>query len=147
MPFPALTLLLIWIMLKPLARSTRLQYLHFLSYRSSIFILFYSGGLAAVIYTDALQTAIMIIGAFVLMILSFVRVPYDELKVKYFQAIPNETLNNPNITCGYPRNDAFHIFRDPVTSDLPWPGMVFGITVSATWYWCTDQVRTVHISY
>ena len=100
----------------------------------------FSGGLAAVIYTDALQTAIMVIGAFVLMILSFVRIPYEELKVRYFQAIPNTTLNDPNATCGYPRADAFHIFRDARTSDLPWPGMVFGITISATWYWCTDQV-------
>lgn len=99
-----------------------------------------AGGLAAVIYTDALQTAIMILGSFVLMVLSFQRVPYDELQIKYFQAIPNDTLNNPNSTCGYPRSDAFHIFRDPTNSDLPWPGMVFGITVSAVWYWCTDQV-------
>ncbi|XP_072024832.1 sodium/glucose cotransporter 4-like [Amphiura filiformis] len=99
-----------------------------------------AGGLAAVIYTDALQTLIMIIGAFVLMVLSFIRIPMDELHIKYFQAIPNTTLNDPNTTCGYPRSDAFHIFRDPVTSDLPWPGMVFGITISATWYWCTDQV-------
>ncbi|XP_072024831.1 sodium/glucose cotransporter 4-like [Amphiura filiformis] len=99
-----------------------------------------AGGLAAVIYTDALQTAIMIIGAFILMILSFIRVPYADLEVKYFQAIPNTTLMDPNLTCGYPRNDAFHIFRHPTESDLPWPGMVFGITISSIWYWCTDQV-------
>ncbi|XP_072163747.1 sodium/glucose cotransporter 4-like [Diadema setosum] len=98
------------------------------------------GGLSAVIYTDALQTAIMLIGAVVLMALSFARVPYDELPIKYFQAIPNTTLENPNTTCGYPRTDAFHIFRDPITGDLPWPGMVFGITISSIWYWCTDQV-------
>ena len=24
--------------------------------------------------------------------------------------------------------------------DLPWPGMIFGLTVISTWYWCTDQV-------
>ena len=31
------------------------------------------------------------------------------------------------------------MFRDPVTGDLPWPGTIFGLTVIATWYWCTDQ--------
>ncbi|XP_030847741.1 sodium/glucose cotransporter 4 isoform X1 [Strongylocentrotus purpuratus] len=98
------------------------------------------GGLSAVIYTDALQTAIMLIGALVLMILCFIEVPYNELYIAYFQAIPNTTLNNPNATCGYPREDAFHIFRDPLTADLPWPGMIFGITISSIWYWCTDQV-------
>lgn len=99
-----------------------------------------AGGLAAVIYTDALQTVVMVAGSFVLMILCFQEVSYSELEVKYFQAIPNTTLNNPDDTCGYPRDDSFHIFRDPLTSDLPWPGMVFGITVSSIWYWCTDQV-------
>lgn len=42
--------------------------------------------------------------------------------------------------CYLPRADAFHIFRDPITGDLPWPGLVFGLTIQATWYWCTDQV-------
>nr|KAF6274284.1 solute carrier family 5 member 10 [Myotis myotis] len=33
-----------------------------------------------------------------------------------------------------------HMFRDPHTADLPWTGMTFGLTIMATWYWCTDQV-------
>lgn len=33
-----------------------------------------------------------------------------------------------------------HMFRDPYTGDLPWTGMTFGLTIIATWYWCTDQV-------
>ncbi|XP_038054726.1 sodium/glucose cotransporter 4-like [Patiria miniata] len=99
-----------------------------------------AGGLSAVIYTDALQTVVMVIGTFILMILSFQRVSWDELHILYPQAIPNTTLANPNSTCGFPREDAFHIFRDPVNSDLPWPGMIFGITISSIWYWCTDQV-------
>ena len=73
----------------------------------------------------------------------FIRVPYKDLEVRYFQAIPNTTLENPNLTCGLPREDAFHIFRHPTESDLPWPGMVFGITISSIWYWCTDQVYSV----
>ncbi|XP_071791025.1 sodium/glucose cotransporter 4-like [Asterias amurensis] len=99
-----------------------------------------AGGLSAVIYTDALQTLVMVVGAFILMILSFQQYSWDEIQVHYPQAIPNTTLMNPNTTCGLPREDAFHIFRDPLTSDLPWPGMVFGITISSIWYWCTDQV-------
>ncbi|XP_029432109.1 sodium/myo-inositol cotransporter 2 [Rhinatrema bivittatum] len=98
-----------------------------------------AGGLAAVIYTDALQTLIMVIGALILMGFSFVEVGgLDALQVKYFSAIPsNHTGNN---TCGLPRLDAFHIFRDPVTSDLPWPGILVGLTIPSIWYWCTDQV-------
>lgn len=63
---------------------------------------------------------------------------YSQLEPCYMIAIPDETP--PNTDCGIPRNDSFHVFRDPIDSDLPWPGMIFGITIIATWYWCTDQV-------
>uniref|UniRef100_W5MTV5 Solute carrier family 5 member 9 n=1 Tax=Lepisosteus oculatus TaxID=7918 RepID=W5MTV5_LEPOC len=98
-----------------------------------------AGGLAAVIYTDALQTVIMVVGAFALMFIGFEKVGwYDGLLEKYEVAVP--TLTVPNATCHLPRSDAFHMFRDPLTGDLPWPGLVFGLTVLATWCWCTDQV-------
>lgn len=40
-----------------------------------------------------------------------------------------------------------NLFRPiaPGASDLPWTGMVFGITVSGVWYWCTDQVSLINI--
>ncbi|XP_067859099.1 sodium/myo-inositol cotransporter 2 isoform X2 [Heptranchias perlo] len=97
------------------------------------------GGLAAVIYTDALQTVIMLIGALILMGYAFAKVEgYSGLQEMYFYAIP--TFRDLNTTCGLPREDAFHIFRDPLTSDLPWPGVLIGMTVPSIWYWCTDQV-------
>ncbi|CAK6445037.1 unnamed protein product [Pipistrellus nathusii] len=98
-----------------------------------------AGGLAAVIYTDALQTVIMLVGAFTLMGYSFAAVGgLEGLAEKYFLALAaNRTENS---SCGLPREDAFHIFRDPLTSDLPWPGILFGMTMPSLWYWCTDQV-------
>ncbi|XP_047304541.1 sodium/glucose cotransporter 4 isoform X3 [Homo sapiens] len=72
-----------------------------------------AGGLMAVIYTDALQTVIMVGGALVLMFLGFQDVGwYPGLEQRYRQAIPNVTV--PNTTCHLPRPDAFHILRDPV---------------------------------
>uniref|UniRef100_A0A8C5UHU6 Sodium/myo-inositol cotransporter 2 n=1 Tax=Malurus cyaneus samueli TaxID=2593467 RepID=A0A8C5UHU6_9PASS len=98
-----------------------------------------SGGLAAVIYTDALQTLIMLIGAVSLMVFSFIEVGgLEGLQAKYFSAIPS--IRKENSSCGLPRKDAFHIFRDPVSSDLPWPGVLVGMTIPSLWYWCTDQV-------
>uniref|UniRef100_A0A8B9BU06 Sodium/myo-inositol cotransporter 2 n=1 Tax=Anser brachyrhynchus TaxID=132585 RepID=A0A8B9BU06_9AVES len=98
-----------------------------------------AGGLAAVIYTDALQTLIMLIGAVTLMVFSFVEVGgLEGLQTKYFDAIPS--TRKENSSCGLPREDAFHIFRDPVNSDLPWPGVLVGMTIPSLWYWCTDQV-------
>uniref|UniRef100_A0A803VWW8 Solute carrier family 5 member 9 n=1 Tax=Ficedula albicollis TaxID=59894 RepID=A0A803VWW8_FICAL len=97
------------------------------------------GGLTAVIYTDLIQTVIMVLGAFVLMFIGFEKVGwYEGLQEKYITAIPKITV--PNTTCHLPRDDSFHLFRDPITGDLPWPGLVFGLTIVALWCWCTDQV-------
>lgn len=65
---------------------------------------------------------------------------YDQLASAYARAIPSRIISNT--TCHMPRADAMHMFRDPYTGDLPWTGMTFGLTVTATWYWCTDQVRS-----
>uniref|UniRef100_A0A8D2CXR8 Solute carrier family 5 member 9 n=1 Tax=Sciurus vulgaris TaxID=55149 RepID=A0A8D2CXR8_SCIVU len=98
-----------------------------------------AGGLTAVIYTDALQTVIMVGGALVLMFLGFQEVGwYPGLQQRYREAIPNATV--PNTTCHLPRPDAFHMLRNPVSGDIPWPGLIFGLSVLATWCWCTDQV-------
>lgn len=63
----------------------------------------------------------------------------EGLKDQYFSALASN--RSENSSCGLPREDAFHLFRDPVTSDLPWPGILFGMSVPSLWYWCTDQVR------
>ncbi|KAL1780305.1 sodium/glucose cotransporter 5 isoform X1 [Sigmodon hispidus] len=98
-----------------------------------------AGGLATVIYTDALQTIIMVVGAVILAVKAFNQIGgYEQLESAYAQAIPSRTI--PNTTCHLPRADAMHMFRNPSTGDLPWTGMTFGLTIMATWYWCTDQV-------
>nr|BAC28332.1 unnamed protein product [Mus musculus] len=103
-----------------------------------------TGGLAAVIYTDTLQTAIMLVGSFILTGFAFNEVGgYEAFMDKYMKAIPTK-VSNGNFTakeeCYTPRADSFHIFRDPITGDMPWPGLIFGLAILALWYWCTDQV-------
>ncbi|XP_063000356.1 sodium/glucose cotransporter 1 isoform X1 [Elgaria multicarinata webbii] len=103
-----------------------------------------TGGLAAVIYTDTLQTLIMLVGSIILAVFAFKEVGgYEELMDKYMKAIPS-AVSDGNMTfpeqCYSPRPDAFQIFRDPITGDLPWPGLIFGLSILALWYWCTDQV-------
>uniref|UniRef100_A0A803SP18 Sodium/mannose cotransporter SLC5A10 n=1 Tax=Anolis carolinensis TaxID=28377 RepID=A0A803SP18_ANOCA len=98
-----------------------------------------AGGLTAVIYTDALQTLIMVIGAVILTATAFHEIGgHPNLEEAYLSAVPSKTI--PNTTCHLPRPDAMHLFRDPLSGDLPWTGMTFGLSVLATWYWCTDQV-------
>ena len=52
-----------------------------------------------------------------------------------------ESLYN-NLSCGFPPDDSFHIFRG-LESDYPWPGLTFGLTLLATYYFCTNQVTTI----
>lgn len=56
-------------------------------------------------------------------------------------------LSSPNVTTcgnltgqGLPRGDSLHIFRSAITGDIPWPGIIFGLTPMAILAWCTDQV-------
>ncbi|XP_024095780.2 probable glucose sensor protein SLC5A4 [Pongo abelii] len=103
-----------------------------------------TGGLASVIYTDTLQTIIMLIGSFILMGFAFNEVGgYESFTEKYMNAIPS-VVEGDNLTisasCYTPRADSFHIFRDPVNGDIPWPGIIFGMPITALWYWCTNQV-------
>ncbi|XP_069760959.1 sodium/mannose cotransporter SLC5A10-like [Narcine bancroftii] len=98
-----------------------------------------AGGLAAVIYTDTLQALVMIVGMVILTITAFNKIGgYHNLENVYLKAVPRKII--ANTTCHLPRTDAMHLFRDPITGDLPWTGMTFGLTILAMWYWCTDQV-------
>lgn len=77
---------------------------------------------------------------------------YNALLERYSKALPlislSPDLQHLNISkhCYTPREDAFHLLRDPVTGDLPWPGVLFGIAIVGGWYWCTDQVRCTKIT-
>ncbi|XP_061574984.1 sodium/glucose cotransporter 2 [Cololabis saira] len=106
-----------------------------------------TGGLAALMYTDTVQTFVIIVGAFVLTGFSFAEVGgYSALLAKYSSAIPFNVssidVQRYNISphCYTPRQDAFSLLRDPTTGDLPWPGVLFGISIGSIWYWCSDQV-------
>ncbi|XP_041370519.1 sodium/glucose cotransporter 4-like [Gigantopelta aegis] len=103
------------------------------------------GGLSAVIWTDTLQTVIMLFGAIWLCAKGLIKTGGIEgLFEQYMHAVPNVTTCG-NTTAGFPRADSLHIFRDPVTGDIPWPGAIFGLTPLAILAWCTDQVMVQRV--
>ena len=80
-----------------------------------------TGGLAAVIYTDLVQTLILIFGAALLAIIGLEKVGgMHGLRA----ALP----------AGY-----FHMIKPVSDPDFPWTGMFFGAPLIGIWYWCTDQ--------
>lgn len=79
------------------------------------------GGMRAVVYTEALQTVILILGALF-------------LTYQGFQAIGG--WSELRSTVG---SDHFDMWRPANDPDYPWTGLLFGGTIVGIWYWCTDQ--------
>uniref|UniRef100_A0A8C5RFT2 Solute carrier family 5 member 2 n=1 Tax=Laticauda laticaudata TaxID=8630 RepID=A0A8C5RFT2_LATLA len=101
----------------------------------------------SLMYTDTVQTFVMVGGAFILMGFAFNEIGgYQGLFDKYMEAIPKQTLSpipalyNISSSCYLPREDSFHMIRDATTSDLPWPAVILGLSINSIWYWCSDQV-------
>ncbi|XP_045909036.1 sodium/myo-inositol cotransporter [Micropterus dolomieu] len=107
-----------------------------------------TGGLVAVMYTDALQAVLMIGGALTLTIISLLKVGgLEGVRTKYMQAVPNISaiMASGNFTYSpscriEPKPDSLRILRGPLDEDIPWPGFILGQTPASIWYWCADQV-------
>ncbi len=79
------------------------------------------GGMKAVIYTETLQTVILIAGSIIITYLGLEKVGgWEELK----------------LTAG---SEHFNMWRPISDPDFPWTGMLIGGTIVGVWYWCTDQ--------
>ena len=81
-----------------------------------------AGGLAAVIYTEVMQTVVLIVGALTLMFIGLGRVG-----------------GMAGLEARVPEG-FFHMMKPPSHPDFPWTGIFFGAPILALWYWCTDQV-------
>lgn len=107
-----------------------------------------TGGLVAVLYTDALQAVLMIGGALTLTIMSLIKVGgLEGVRTKYMQAVPNVSaiIASGNYTYSpsckiEPKPNSLHMLRGPLDEDIPWPGFLLGQTPASIWYWCADQV-------
>jgi SSS family solute:Na+ symporter len=81
-----------------------------------------AGGLAAVIYTDLVQTLILVVGA---VLLTFIGLERVGGMAALRAAVPA---------------DYFHMIKPVSDPDFPWTGIFFGAPILGIWYWCTDQV-------
>ena len=82
------------------------------------------GGLKAVIYTETLQTVILIFGSLLITILGLYEVGgWGQLRETVTSVSP----------------DHFDMWRPISDPNFPWTGMLIGGTIVGIWYWCTDQ--------
>ena len=90
------------------------------------------GGLKAVIYTDMIQTFILLAGTGAVTYFGLHKLGgWDEMvaTIDYAASIPG----NP------PTERFFNLWRPVSDTDYPWTGMLFGAPILGVWYWCTDQ--------
>jgi len=82
------------------------------------------GGLKAVIYTETLQTVVLIFGSVVITYLGL-------------QEVGGWSQLRETVTAVSP--DHFNMWRPMNDPQFPWTGLLIGGTIVGIWYWCTDQ--------
>jgi SSS family solute:Na+ symporter len=79
------------------------------------------GGMRAVVYTEALQTIVLVIGA-------------GSLTFVGLNAVGGWDGMRAALEPGY-----LNMWRPASDPDFPWPSLVITSTIVGIWYWCTDQ--------
>ena len=79
------------------------------------------GGMRAVVYTEAIQTVILIIGA---ASLTYIGLEHVGGWQSMTETVTPQYLN---------------MWRSASDADFPWPSLVISSTIVGIWYWCTDQ--------
>jgi len=80
------------------------------------------GGLRIVVYTDALQTTILLIAAVVLTVVGL-------------RHVGGWSGLHARLPAGM-----FSMIKPATDPDYPWPGMLFGVFLAGSFYWSMDQV-------
>ncbi len=79
------------------------------------------GGMRAVVYTEAVQTVLILVGSTIITVLGLREIGgWNELR---------ETVGSNH----------FNMWRPASDPDFPWTGLLIGGTIVGIWYWCTDQ--------
>src|SRR3990170_1072204 len=80
-----------------------------------------AGGLRAVIYTEVMQTFVLVLGSLLLTVLGL-------------QALGGWSGLQASVP-----PDFFSMWKPADHPAFPWTGIVFGAPILGVWYWCTDQ--------
>jgi len=81
-----------------------------------------AGGLSAVIYTEVVQTLVLLTGAIALTFIGL-----------------HEVGGFAGLRAAVPAS-YFHMMKPASDPGFPWTGVFFGAPILGIWYWCTDQV-------
>jgi len=97
------------------------------------------GGLLAVVWTESVQTALLLVGAVVITAVGYVKIGGWHQLAQTLASHPHP-LTAPGSDVTWPTANFLNLARsadDP--SGLPWYSILLGYPVIGIWYWCCDQ--------
>jgi len=98
------------------------------------------GGLLAVVWTESVQTILLLVGAIVITITGYLKIGgWGELaRTLATNPHPLAAVSGSNVTWG--TGNFLNMARDSSDpSGLPWYSILLGYPVLGIWYWCCDQ--------
>ena len=100
------------------------------------------GGLLAVVWTESIQTVLLLIGAVCITAVGYYHVGGWSGLTHTLASCPHPLAGaaDPKMACNWPTGNFLSILRgadDP--SEQPWLGILLGYPVIGIWYWCCDQ--------
>ena len=99
-----------------------------------------TGGLLAVVWTESLQTILLLIGAVVITVAAFAKIGGWTPLVNALASHPHPLAGIPGSSIDWGTGNFLHIVRDGKDpSGLPWYSIILGYPVIGIWYFCCDQ--------
>ena len=100
------------------------------------------GGLLAVVWTESIQTVLLLIGAVCITVVGYHYVGGWEAMKATLASSPHPLAGaaDPRYRLQLVDGELSSILRDPSDpSKQPWLGILLGYPVIGIWYWCCDQ--------
>lgn len=97
------------------------------------------GGLLAVVWTESIQTVLLLAGAVVITVAGYIQIGGWDVLARTLAIHPHPLAGTapdiPAVTANF-----LHMARDASDlSGLPWYSIILGYPVLGIWYWCADQ--------
>ena len=98
------------------------------------------GGLLAVVWTESLQTVLLLAGAVVITVVGYLEVGGWSSLSETLASCPHPLASVPDSKVTWGTANFLHMARDAADpSALPWYSILLGYPVLGIWYWCCDQ--------
>ena len=93
------------------------------------------GGLRAVVYTDAMQAVVLIVGSVCITAIGLYTLGGWDKMYEICHAVEQVKESTGEVVT----KNFFNMWRPANDPDFPWAGILFGAPIVGLWYWCTDQ--------